>query len=483
MRPVTLPRNVLAWASAYFFVAVAPLGVILAGPVAPGRGLFAPDRGFWVEFAVGLGSIGLAMLCLQSIPTARLPRVSAAFGHDALLQFHRQAGIVAFVFIYVHPVILLMAKPRYLSFLDPRVDLLRAGELGFGLVALLMLVGSLTWRRVLQLSYGWWRLAHGVLAVAILAIGMDHILDVRYYLSNPWTQLVWATLTGGAILSVAHVRLVKPLTLRRRPYRVVAVQREALGIWTVSVEPETERSLRFRAGQFASLILDDGPFSLRQRPLSIASSAHGGPHLDFTIKALGDSTGRISGMQVGTRAYVDGPYGALTLPGDPRAGLMLIAGGIGITPIMSMLRTLHDEGHRAPIVLIDANDRQEDIVFSDELERLATDEAFDLRLVHVLAQPPAGWRGETGSVTAELIARHLPERALGSWHFILCGPPPMMGSVEGWLLRLGVPSGRIACERFDTGATAAIGRGGTRVSHLVLALAVAMVVAAALFAR
>lgn len=480
---MTPPKRVLAWAGIYLGITLVPLGVILVGPVAPGRGLFAPDRGFWIEFAVGLGFIGLAMLGLQSIFTARYPRVSAAFGQDTLLQFHRQAGIVAFVFLFAHPAILLLARPGSMSFLDPRVDLLRAVELGFVLVALPALVGSSLWRRRLRLPYEWWRLGHGVLAVMILAVGMVHILSVRYYLGNPWKQLLWATITAGAMLSVAYVRLVKPLTLRRRPYRIVAVEREALGIWTVSVEPETERSLEFRAGQFAFLILDDGPFSLQQHPFSIASSAGGGPRLDFTIKELGDLTGRIGTTKVGARAYVDGPYGALVLPGEPSEGLMLVAGGIGIAPIMSMVRTLHDEGHRGPIVLIDANGREEEVAYGAELQERANDAAFDLRLVHVLAQPPADWRGETGFVTPELIVRYLPKDAFDRWHYVLCGPPPMMESVERSLLDMGIPLSRIGAERFDIGAAGAIGPRHTQVRSLVVALAAVMVVAAALFAR
>ena len=478
-----LPRKVLAWASVYLVITLVPLGVILVGPVAPGRGLFAPDRGFWVEFAVALGFIGLAMLGLQSILTARYPRMSATFGQDTLLQFHRQAGIVAFAFILAHPAILLLSKPGYLSFLDPRIDLSRAVELGFVLVALPVLIASSLWRQGLRLPYEWWRLGHGALAVMILAVGMVHVFRVHYYLGDPWNQLLWTAIVTGSMASVAYVRLIKPLALRRRPYRVVSIEPEALDVWTVSLQPETRRTLRFRAGQFAFLILDAGPFSLQQHPFSIASSARSGSRLDFTIKELGDLTDAIGATKVGTRAYVEGPYGALTLPDGPSAGLMLIAGGIGITPIMSMLRTLHDEGHLGPLVLIYANDRQEDIAFSAELQLMAADDDFDMRLVHVLAQPPADWRGETGFVTAELIARHVPSQAPDRWRYVLCGPPPMMESVERSLMDMGIPSNRIESERFDIGASGAIGPRHAQVRSLVVALAAVMVVAAALFAR
>lgn len=81
-------RTQALWALVYLGATLVPLAVILIGPL-------TPRRGFWIEFAIALGFIGLAMLGMQSILTARLNTVSAAFGQDTLLQFHRQAGIVA----------------------------------------------------------------------------------------------------------------------------------------------------------------------------------------------------------------------------------------------------------------------------------------------------------------------------------------------------------------------------------------------------
>jgi predicted ferric reductase len=99
----------------YTAVVLVPLFVILAGPQ-------APERGFWVEFGVALGFIGLAMLCLQSVLTARYPKLSGAVGQDTMLQFHRQTGLVAFGFVLAHPVVLLLANSGYWDFLDPRVN-------------------------------------------------------------------------------------------------------------------------------------------------------------------------------------------------------------------------------------------------------------------------------------------------------------------------------------------------------------------------
>ncbi|HEU6446338.1 MAG TPA: hypothetical protein VFL61_14895 [Gaiellaceae bacterium] len=388
---------------------------------------------------------------------------------------------MAVTLVLAHPVVLVLADSGYWSFLDPRVNLPRALVLVLVLVALPALVVTALWRGRLRIRYERWRAGHAVLAAFVLAVGLVHIRGVRHYLEDPRKQALWVAIAAASVASVAYFRLVRPLQLLRRPYRVVAVEPEAAGVWTVAVEPERPVPFMFRAGQFALLTLGRSPFSLEQHPFSISSSARRPERLEFTIKELGDFTSRIGEVPVGTRAYVDGPYGSLVLPREPDAGLMLVAGGIGITPLMSMLRTLRDERDRRSIVLVYANDEAADFAFAGELEQMADGGALDLRVVHVLAEPPADWTGETGVITRELLARYLPGEP-GAWRYVLCGPAPMMEAAEQALLELAVPLGRIESERFDIEAAQAIGPRHAQVRRLVLALGALMVLGAALFA-
>ena len=471
---VTKLRAVL-WVGAYLALVLAPLAVILLGPV-------SPRRGFWIEFSIGLGFVGLAMLGMESILTARFPRLSRLFGQDALLQFHHQVGLVAFGMIFAHPIILVLVSRSYRSFLDPRVNAAWAFALTLVLVTLPTLIALSLWGRRLRLRYEWWRATHAALAVLVLTIGMVHIASVGHYLSNPWKQALWVGIASASFASVAHVRLIRPLRLIRRPYRVAAVDREGHHTWTITVTPERHERLSFTPGQFAWFTIAGSPFAFDQHPLSITSSASDPGWLRFTIEELGDHTSWIGAVKVGQRAYVDGPYGSLGLSSDldPGSGVAFIARGIGITPIMSMLRTLADQRDPRPMILIDANDRAEDRIFCDELELLAT--RVDLRVVHILREAPDGWTGETGSVTGDVLDRHLLARDRDRWHYVLCGPPPMMEPVEQALLDRGIPLARIQSERFDIGAAGAIGPRRVHVRRLVVGLGVAMVMAAALFA-
>src|SRR5205085_421738 len=120
--------------------------------------------------------------------------------------------------------------------------------------------------------------------------------------------------------------------------------------------------------------------------------------------------------------------------------------GVGIAPIMSMLRTMADRGDRRPILLIYGNRTWENVLFRHELAHLVP--RLALELVHVLQTPPADWTGASGILDQRIIHDALPY-AMFEATFFLCGPKPMTDSVQRTLRRLGVPLRRIRCELFD----------------------------------
>ena len=113
--------------------------------------------------------------------------------------------------------------------------------------------------------------------------------------------------------------------------------------------------------------------------------------------------------------------------------------------MMSHLRTLADRGDRRPLVLIYGGQDLDGLTFREEIDLLVS--RLRLKVVYVLAAPPAGWTGETGLVTEELLRRHMPRG--GQYECFICGPQLMMDAVEQSLHRLGVPMGDYRSERFD----------------------------------
>jgi predicted ferric reductase len=427
------------WVAAYVVLAAAPLLVAYLGPV-------PPARTFWIEFGVGLGFVGLAMMALQFVLTGRFKHVAQSLGLDTMLHFHRQIGLAGFFMVLAHPAILIAAHPEYLAFLDPRPNFARAVALWTVLVALVLLVVTTIWRQRLRIAYEWWRLGHGVLAFLVVFIGLVHLLQVQYYVSLPWKQVLWFGVTAAALALLLHARLVKPLALRRRPYQVAEVRAERGNTWTITFEPVGHPGLRFEAGQFAWLTLGDSPFSLQQHPFSFSSGADRHDRLEMTIKELGDFTSTLGDVQPGTRAFLEGPYGAFTVKPDPDVELVFITAGVGITPVMSILKTLCDRGDARRIWMIYCNVSLQSTIFLEEVRELERQLALSLTLV--LEQPPPEWTGETGRLDSAILERNIPPVDRRRQYFV-CGPEPMMDLAEKYLRASGVPMRDILSERFQ----------------------------------
>jgi ferredoxin-NADP reductase len=151
---------------------------------------------------------------------------------------------------------------------------------------------------------------------------------------------------------------------------------------------------------------------------------------------------------VGDRVAVRGPFGRFSHVLHPdEDDLVFIAGGVGITPLMSMLRSMRGTGNWKAVLLIDGNRTEDDIIFGQELRDMAGLPRSPLKVVHVLSHAGGAWQGERGHIDRDLILRHAGER-LDAKAFYICGPPAMAGLVIASLSELGVPPRRIHTERF-----------------------------------
>jgi predicted ferric reductase len=429
----------IGWIVTFLFLTTLPLLLLLFYP--------PPGREFWIEFSVALGFIGLSLMALQFALTARIKPIEASYGIDIILQFHRYTSFVAFAMVLVHPLILFWRDPSSLQLLNFVEAPWRARMAVLATLAFLALVVTTVWRKQLKIPYEPWRSSHAILSVLALGLGLGHALGVGNYLGFFWKAVLWIGIALVSLWLIVYVRLVKPWLMTRKPYVVEEVIPERGNVWTLALRPIGHSGFRFQPGQFAWITLNITPYSMREHPFSISSSAEHSERLEFGIKESGDYTSRIKDYEPGTKAFLEGPYGVFTTDRyEDSAGFVMIAGGIGITPIMSVLTTAAERGDERPYLLIYSSPDWDDITYREALENLK--ERLDLTIVHVLRKPGDDWQGEKGYVDKALLDRHIPKRR-GTRHYFICASAKMMDQVEAALHDLGVPVTNVHMEHFN----------------------------------
>ena len=427
------------WIVLYLFFVLAPLFALLTGSL-------PPPREFWTEFSAAIGYAGLALMGLQFGLTARFRYVTEPWGEDVIYHFHRQISLLAVGLIVAHPLILFAERPELVALLNSIRAPWRARFAALSVYSLIALVVMALWRAKLKIKYETWHLTHILLAIIAITAGLLHMLGWGYYLRDPRKRALWIGLTIFWIALLLYVRIAKPLFMLRRPYRISEVRKERGDTSTLVMQPDGHPGFRFSPGQFAWLTVWGSPFKITGHPFSFSSSgAVTDGRVEMTIRNLGDFTSEIHKAPVGKRVYLDGPYGAFTI-GNPADMHVLIAGGIGITPMMSMIRTLADRRDIRPVVLLYGNENWEAITFREELDAIKAQ--LDLTIVHVLANPSDSWTGERGFITAEVFKRHLPPPYADHEYFI-CGPNMMMDAIEKALGEMHVPMSKYHSERYS----------------------------------
>lgn len=428
------------WAGSYLALAVTPLAVLVLAPT-PAKG------GFWWEVGIALGFAGLTMMAIQFVLTARFRIAVAPFGIDIIYYFHRYMAYLLMIAVLAHPALLVAVDPALLDRINP---LTATWAMQSGIAAsvlLLVLIASSVGRKRLRIAYGLWRPLHLALALGAVAFAFAHMQAIGYYSAVPALQTLWIAIGMSLGAIVITVRIVRPWLLSRRPYRVDAIAAEPGDAWTLTLTPEGHPGFAFQPGQFAWVSLGHSPFTLQEHPFTIASAPAADGTLAFTIKALGDFTATVGGVVPGTRACVDGPYGAFSIDRHAQAlGYVFIVGGIGVTPALSMLTALAERGDRRHHVLFAAHGHWERVPCRERL--IALQSRLDLDAVHVLEHPPSEWHGERGLLTAAILDRHLPA-ARADYEYFICGPRPMTQAVEHALHALHIPVARMHTELFD----------------------------------
>ena len=292
-----------------------------------------------------------------------------------------------------------------------------------------------------RLRYQTWYHLHLVTYVAIVLVFFHQLSNGDEFLHDQAARVCWYCLYLGAGAVILWFRFALPARdAARHRLRVAEVRTEAPGVVSVYVTGRRldELAARTRAGQFFRWRFLAPGLAWSANPYSLSAPAADG-YLRITVKERGDHSGALAGLRPGTRVLAEGPYGALTADRRSGAKVLLLAGGVGITP----LRTLFESLPAAPgeLTLVYRAGREQDVLFRDELEAIAR--ARGARL-HYLVGP----RTEIGEPlqTRTLLAL-LPD--LRDHDVYLCGPQGMTDTAREALDTAGVPPRRIHHESFE----------------------------------
>jgi len=387
--------------------------------------------------SVGLGLLALCLLVVVVVVPSRVRTLTRAFGVETVMGLHRWVGSLAVVLVGLHMAVAVVNHPRLLNPFQSTP----AAQAGWSSIGGLLLVAFVAVRgRRPGARYEIWARLHVLLAGAALLLAALHVFWLGNLVEDPVMRWVLSALVLVLIGVLAHRWVWRPLFSRQGAYVVYGVRRESPTVSTLVLAPVHLRrgGLRFAPGQFVWLRLRRAVVGTEEHPFTIASSARVTGRLELTVRDQGDFSGLLSTLRTGSKVWLDGPHGSFTAEAARDAsGLVLLAGGVGITPMMSMLRTLADRGDTRTHRLVVA-ERGSEPLFADELTALGR--RLDLHVT----------RTEGRRIDAALLAEVLPHEpaARGALDYFICGSPSLLAGSLAALEQLGVPAGRIHTEQF-----------------------------------
>jgi predicted ferric reductase len=394
------------------------------------------------------GLIGTYAILWQLVLLGRLTFLECHFGLEKLTWLHKWNGYLALTLILLHTLCLILgfAAAEHISLIKQTLDFMFSWEdvLKATLATVLLIVIVPMSIGIVRrgFKYETWYYVHLVTYLAIL-LAFSHQLSVGSDLAgNSAFQIYWYTLYTLSVGTLLLYRFMRPAYLvYKHRFQVDKVVPETGDVVSVYVRGQQLDQLAFQPGQFIIWRFLDKDRWWQAHPFSI-SVAPNGQYLRLTAKMLGDFTRSLATLQPGTWVSVDGPHGNFTGDRLSNPNVLLIAGGVGITPIRSLLERLPPQTQN--VVLVYAARTQSDLALHTEIDNLAATRP-GVHVKYLLSNEMVPGFA-TGVLDDANLRALVPDAA--TREVMLCGPPPMMNAVTQTLQRAGVPATAIHTERF-----------------------------------
>lgn len=356
-------------------------------------------------------------------------------GLDKAYKWHHYTGAIGFFLLALHPLFLTF---RALSVGQSPSALWLLGanwQLNFGMIALYAVAIILPISVFLRIKYDWFIWMHRIIG-GVFFLGFLHAFMAKGNMARFW-PLWWYVLVISVVAVAAYLYHSILGGLVRLKYRYRVEQINTLGKNEVEIllEPTTNRLLPFVAGQYAYLSFPAHPMGAQPHPFSMASEPRQ-RQLRFVVKGLGDYTNAMAKIPVGTTAWVEGPHGGFTFRRGRNYRQVWVAGGIGVTPFLSMAKALPPRKYHVDMFYCVITEAEAH--FDQELSELADRNSR--------FQPHLFCQDKKGFIDAKAL---LKGHSVRTTEFFICGPPPMMHALQRGLLEAGVPDNHIHFEDFS----------------------------------
>ncbi|HEU5471057.1 MAG TPA: ferredoxin reductase family protein [Actinophytocola sp.] len=405
---------------------------------------FTADSGKNGILTVGkfIGLHAALVMMFQLLLVARLPWLDRRIGMDRLTVWHRWVGFTLLWTILAHATLIVLGYAVLDGVSMPETFLALAGVpasllgmLAAGLIVVIAAVSARYARR--RLRYETWHALHLLVYLALGFAFVHQLIETTTFRSSAFAMAYWWLLWIFAFGALIVGRIVVPVWRNAyHQFRVEAVVPEAHDVVSVYVGGRHLDRLPARAGQFCIWRFPGHNGWWQANPFSL-SAAPNGRFLRLTARAVGTTSASLRRLPIGTRAFVEGPYGAFTSMHRTRPHLLLIAGGVGVTPIRALLEE-QSAGH---VVVLYRVHSAADAVLGNELQQLV---AARGGMLHLLT-------GRTGQGARPFepgnLLRLVPDIA---WRDVyVCGPPAMTAAVLDSLRALQVPNLAVHAEKFS----------------------------------
>jgi len=397
--------------------------------------ILAPDlpwKNYFYDAGRILGILGFVFMTYQFIISSRIRFIERGIGLDKFFGIHRLFGKVGFIFILCHPALLYISG--YSGALFSLLKLL--GIVAFLLISIAALLAIFYVK--LGIKYEIWKNFH-FLNYVVFPLSFIHSFRLGSDLHNWYLRFVWLFMAFIFVAIILH-KLWKVIYVRKHPFKIKSIVQETYDTWSLYLDGKHKS---YSPGQFMFIRLKRNGKTSEPHPFTISSSPTR-DLLSVSIKSVGDFTSTIEQTKTSDLAFIDAPYGIFSFFNYDANDLVFIAGGIGITPFMSMLRYIYDKKLDKNITLIWGNKTEKDIVFREELEKMTKDMP-KLNIIHVMSKQ-TDWPGEKGYLDINILKKYI--KNIQNSQFFICGPPIMMDIVIKALKSMGVSKNKIHFERF-----------------------------------